>query len=38
MTWIYVCAGDWEHFLYVGKIAFFGWFLHFGTLFVIPAL
>ena len=23
-------AGEWDHFLYVGKIAFLGWFLHFG--------
>jgi dolichyl-phosphate-mannose-protein mannosyltransferase len=23
-------SGEWEHFLYVGKIAFFGWFLHYG--------
>ena len=23
-------AGEWDHFLYVGKIAFFGWFFHFG--------
>ena len=23
--------GEWDHFLYVGKIAFFGWVLHFGT-------
>jgi dolichyl-phosphate-mannose-protein mannosyltransferase len=27
-------AGEWDHFLYVGKIAFFGWFFHFGK----PAL
>ena len=25
-----LCAGEWDHFLYVGKIAFFGWFFHFG--------
>jgi len=24
-------TGEWEHFLYVGKIALFGWLLHFGT-------
>ena len=24
-------AGEWEHFLYVGKIAFFGWALHYRT-------
>lgn len=23
-------VGEWDHFLYVGKIAFFGWFFHFG--------
>lgn len=23
-------TGEWDHFLYVGKIAFFGWFFHFG--------
>jgi dolichyl-phosphate-mannose-protein mannosyltransferase len=23
--------GEWDHFLYVGKIAFFGWAFHFGT-------
>lgn len=23
---------EWEHFLYVGKVAFFGWALHYGTL------
>lgn len=23
-------SGEWDHFLYVGKIAFLGWFLHFG--------
>lgn len=23
-------AGEWEQFLYVGKIAFFGWVLHYG--------
>ena len=23
-------AGEWDHFLHVGKIAFFGWFFHFG--------
>ncbi len=22
-------TGEWEHFLYVGKIALFGWILHF---------
>ena len=22
--------GEWDHFLYVGKIAFFGWAFHFG--------
>jgi dolichyl-phosphate-mannose--protein O-mannosyl transferase len=22
-------TGEWDHFLYVGKIAFFGWFLHY---------
>ena len=26
-----VNTGEWEHFLYVGKIALFGWLLHFGT-------
>lgn len=25
-------AGEWDHFLYVGKIAFFGWIFHFGEL------
>jgi dolichyl-phosphate-mannose-protein mannosyltransferase len=25
-------AGEWDHFLYVGKIAFFGWVFHFGEL------
>jgi len=25
------CAGEWDHFLYVGKIALFGWILHYGT-------
>ena len=24
-------TGEWEHFLYVGKIALFGWMLHFRT-------
>ena len=24
--------GEWDHFLYVGKIAFFGWAFHFGKL------
>ena len=25
------CAiGEWDHFLYVGKIALFGWILHYG--------
>ena len=32
--------GEWEHFLYVGKIAFFGWVLHygadFGTYLLVP--
>lgn len=23
-------SGEWEHFVYVGKIAFFGWMFHFG--------
>ncbi len=23
-------AREWEHFLYVGKVSFFGWFFHFG--------
>ena len=23
--------GEWDHFLYVGKIAFFGWAFHFGA-------
>lgn len=23
-------AEDWDHFLYVGKIAFVGWTLHYG--------
>ena len=23
-------SGEWDHFLYVGKIAFLGWTLHFG--------
>ena len=22
--------GEWDHFLYVGKIAFYGWAFHFG--------
>lgn len=22
-------SGEWDHFLYVGKFAFFGWFLHY---------
>ena len=22
--------GEWEHFVYVGKIAFYGWAFHFG--------
>lgn len=22
--------GEWEHFMYVGKVAFFGWLFHFG--------
>jgi len=26
---------DWEHFLYVGKIAFFGWFLHFAPFMIM---
>ena len=25
------CLDEWEHFLYVGKIAFLGWFLHYGS-------
>lgn len=31
LTGLNVCyVGEWDHFLYVGKIAFFGWFFHFG--------
>lgn len=32
-------AREWEHFLYVGKIAFYGWVLHYGTsqAYLIPA-
>lgn len=25
--------GEWEHFMYVGKVAFFGWLFHFGEYF-----
>lgn len=27
--------GEWEHFLYVGKIAFIGWALHYGKSFIL---
>lgn len=25
------CVGEWEHFLYVGKVAAVGWLLHYGA-------
>ncbi|KAH7906103.1 glycosyltransferase family 39 protein [Hygrophoropsis aurantiaca] len=28
-------AAEWDHFLYVGKIAFFGWFLHYAPFFIM---
>ena len=31
-------TGEWEHFLYVGKVTFFGWALHFCMYFVRPSL
>jgi hypothetical protein len=29
-------TGEWEHFMYVGKVTFFGWALHFCKHFVCP--
>ena len=29
-----ITTGEWEHFLYVGKVSFFGWALHYCKEFV----